>query len=241
MTVTTTATADLAAKVAAIRASYAKLAKSQPKAKHTADLATLFEHIANLEAFAETTTAKADAKKARRAAWRASRKAAAQPATKKAAKPAAGKKASTTKAATKPATKFTKAEAEAALKQATAEVQHAVDVVINEPAKKAAAKKAATKAAKPAAKSTGNALGLPAGSYGFFVDLANDAGNWGGHPWFDGNVASGRSAAGYVKRLVAEGLIESATGEDGAYCVFTPAGIEAAGKVGIDLTWIEKN
>jgi hypothetical protein len=81
-------------------------------------------------------------------------------------------------------------------------------------------------------------LGLPAGSLGFFRDLAEDAGNWGGNPWFDGNVAVGRSAAGYVRRLVQAGLIESHDDDGHAYAVFTDAGIDAAGKLGIDLTWI---
>lgn len=83
-------------------------------------------------------------------------------------------------------------------------------------------------------------LGLPAGSLSFFTDLANDAGNWGGNPWFSGNIASGRSASGFVGRLVKAGLIESHTDGSDAFCVFTDEGIRAAGKLGIDLTWIRE-
>lgn len=87
-----------------------------------------------------------------------------------------------------------------------------------------------------------NALGLPAGSYDYFCDLANDAGNWSGNPWFDGNVSAGRSTPGYVARLVKAGLIESHYDDEQhmAFCVFTVAGIVAAAKIGIDLSWLDE-
>jgi hypothetical protein len=85
-------------------------------------------------------------------------------------------------------------------------------------------------------------LGLPEKSAAFFMDLAEDACNWGGKPWFDGNVASGPSAAGMVGRLVGAGLIVSEEYERGhAYAVFTHRGVAAATKLGIDLSWIPRN
>lgn len=83
---------------------------------------------------------------------------------------------------------------------------------------------------------TTNPLGLAAKSYDFFVALAKDAPNWGGFPWFDGNIGAGRSAAGMVGYLVRKGLITSESDGEQAYCVFTDAGVDAAARVGIDLT-----
>jgi hypothetical protein len=99
--------------------------------------------------------------------------------------------------------------------------------------RKAAPARTATAKAAPAASET---LGLPAGSLSYFIDLAKDAGNWNGTPWFDGNVAAGKSASGYVNRLVKAGLIESHDDDGKAFCVFTAKGIEGAAKLGIDLS-----
>jgi hypothetical protein len=87
-----------------------------------------------------------------------------------------------------------------------------------------------------------NPLGLPAKSFDYFRALADDAANWNGNPWLDGNVASGRSASGMSQALVRHGLITVwHDDEQGlAFASFTPAGIEAASKVGIDLTWIQQ-
>ena len=45
-----------------------------------------------------------------------------------------------------------------------------------------------------------SALGLPEGSARFFADAAHDASNWSGSPLIGGNIASGRSAAGWMKK-----------------------------------------
>lgn len=85
---------------------------------------------------------------------------------------------------------------------------------------------------------TAQILNLPVKSAEFFEDLANDAGNWSGNPYFDGNVAAGRSAAGMVRKLVEVGLIESGDDDGHAFAIFTDKGVEAAAKIGIDLNWI---
>lgn len=82
-------------------------------------------------------------------------------------------------------------------------------------------------------------LGLPAKSLAFFRDLAEDAGNWSGNPWLNGNVAAGKSSSGMSQTLVRHGLITIGNDCGDAYAVFTPKGIEAAAKLGIDLSWIK--
>jgi hypothetical protein len=88
-----------------------------------------------------------------------------------------------------------------------------------------------------------NVLNLPTASFDYFALLANDAGNWSGNPYFDGNVSSGRSTSGYVRTLKAAGLIESQYDEDArmSFAVFTDEGIRAAALIGIDLTYINED
>lgn len=81
-------------------------------------------------------------------------------------------------------------------------------------------------------------LGKAHKSADFFAQLADDAGNWSGNPWFQGNVDFGTSTQGCVKKLVEAGLINPTSGgRDGAYADFTDAGVIAAGLIGIDLTY----
>ena len=81
-------------------------------------------------------------------------------------------------------------------------------------------------------------LGKAHKSAQYFLDLAEDAGNWGGMPWLDGNVAAGKGASAMSQTLVKAGLIKVEDSGEGAFAIFTPEGIEAAGKVGIDLEWL---
>lgn len=83
---------------------------------------------------------------------------------------------------------------------------------------------------------TATNLGLPAGSLEYFKDLAEDAPNWSGSPYTQGNVDRGRSTAGYVGRLRTAGLIETHDDENAVVVTFTPAGVRAAAQLGIDLT-----
>jgi hypothetical protein len=82
-------------------------------------------------------------------------------------------------------------------------------------------------------------LGLPAKSADYFAALANDAGNWGGAPWLDGNVSGGRGASAMSQTLIKRGLIvveigEGGDGQPAAFAMFTQLGVEAAEKIGID-------
>lgn len=82
---------------------------------------------------------------------------------------------------------------------------------------------------------------IPSKSLAFFTDLANDAGNWSGQPWLDGNVASGKSASAMSQTLVRHGLIKIGHGGDdgGAFAYFTDEGVEFAASLGIDLKWLD--
>jgi len=91
------------------------------------------------------------------------------------------------------------------------------------------------------AKTTTAAIKLPEKSLGFFLDLANDAGNWSGNPWLTGNVSAGRSASGMTQTLVRNGLIVVEHGGDtgnDAYAVFTPKGVEFAKAHGVDIDYL---
>jgi hypothetical protein len=82
------------------------------------------------------------------------------------------------------------------------------------------------------------ALNLPVGSATAFVAYAQDAGNWSGNPWVNGNVNFGRATGGYIKKLVESGLVELGSDGEETYLIFTPAGVEAAAVAGVDLSWI---
>lgn len=87
-------------------------------------------------------------------------------------------------------------------------------------------------------KAAAKSVGLPLGSFTYFIALADDAPNWGGRPWFDGNVAAGPSTSGWVNRLVKAELIVSHHDDDrhASYAQFTRKGVELAAKLGLDLT-----
>lgn len=96
----------------------------------------------------------------------------------------------------------------------------------------AAAAPAPVVEAEPAGvtKAAAKKVGLPVGSATALLAYANDAGNWGGNPWVNGNVNFGKSTGGYIGKLVAAGMITLGGGEDGeeTFIIFTPAGVEAA-------------
>lgn len=79
---------------------------------------------------------------------------------------------------------------------------------------------------------------LTAASLDLFLAYAEDAGNWAGNPWVDGNVTLGADGRGNLTDLKRKGLLE--TGSDGrdAYIVFTAAGVALAAEHNIDLSWV---
>lgn len=71
-------------------------------------------------------------------------------------------------------------------------------------------------------------------SKNLFVDLAEDAPNWGGTPLWDGNVGGGAAANGNLTDLKKKGLIKTWEDEGDVWVEFTEAGKEYAESLGID-------
>jgi hypothetical protein len=70
-------------------------------------------------------------------------------------------------------------------------------------------------------------------SLALFLELANDAGNWGGSPLFQGDKAQ----CGNLSDLKRHGLIYTSEDDDGCVFVdFTDAGISFAKSCGIHLS-----
>lgn len=81
-----------------------------------------------------------------------------------------------------------------------------------------------------------------------FLELANDAGNWSGHPLFGGNVGDSPAARGNLTQLKQAGLVTTQEEEDSGRCMttgrklrptvwvtFTPAGRALAAQHGVDV------
>ena len=76
-------------------------------------------------------------------------------------------------------------------------------------------------------------------SKALFIAYAQDAGNWNGMPLVGGNVQGSRQKRGNLTQFKKAGLIGTVKDETGTWLWFTAAGIDYAGTLGIDLTWIE--
>ena len=76
-------------------------------------------------------------------------------------------------------------------------------------------------------------------SKALFTAYAQDAGNWNGTPLVGGNVAGTAALRGNLTQLKKAGLIGTVKDETGTWLWFTVAGIDYAGTLGIDLSWIE--
>jgi hypothetical protein len=72
-------------------------------------------------------------------------------------------------------------------------------------------------------------------SLALFLNLANDADNWGGQPCWDGNVGGGREANGNLTDLKRRGLVTTDLDEGCVWVTFTAAGRELAASHGITL------
>jgi hypothetical protein len=79
---------------------------------------------------------------------------------------------------------------------------------------------------------------LTPASLDLFLAYADDAGNWSGHPWVDGNVSPGAAGRGNLTDLKRKGLITTGTDAGDPYVIFTDAGKALAAEHGIDLSWI---
>ena len=80
---------------------------------------------------------------------------------------------------------------------------------------------------------------LTADSQATFALYAEDAGNWDGCPWVSGgNIQPTKAQRGNLSDLVQKGLIVIHDyNPRETYLTFTPAGVEYAASIGIDLSW----
>jgi len=74
-------------------------------------------------------------------------------------------------------------------------------------------------------------------SLALFLAYADDAGNWSGNPWVDGNISLSAAGRGNLTDLKRKGLLETQTDDGDAYIIFTDAGKALAAAHGIDLSW----
>lgn len=87
-------------------------------------------------------------------------------------------------------------------------------------------------------RSAAKKVGLPVGSATALLAYAQDAANWSGCPWVNGNVNFGKATGGYINKLQAAGYIVLGTDGDETFITFTPAGIDAAEALGADLGYL---
>lgn len=84
-----------------------------------------------------------------------------------------------------------------------------------------------------------NTPDLTPASLELFLAYAEDAGNWSGNPWVDGNVSLDAAGRGNLTDLKRKGLLQTFDDGEGAmYIEFTDAGKTLAAAHGIDLSWI---
>lgn len=70
-----------------------------------------------------------------------------------------------------------------------------------------------------------------------FTVYAEDAANWSGNPWVSvGNICPTKEMRGNLGDLVKKGLINIQDCDGDRYVVFTDAGVQYAGTLGIDVT-----
>jgi len=86
------------------------------------------------------------------------------------------------------------------------------------------------------------AMQITPGSKELFVDLAYDAGNWGGTPCFGGNVGGDHASNGHLTHLKKLELVTTWVDDDDKTCSwvsFTDKGKAYAAAMDIDLSWID--
>lgn len=71
-----------------------------------------------------------------------------------------------------------------------------------------------------------------------FLELAKDAGNWGGTPPTDGNVEIGSAGRGNLTQLKRAGLLTTFRSDGDTWIDFTQAGKDYAIAQGVDLSWL---
>lgn len=76
---------------------------------------------------------------------------------------------------------------------------------------------------------------LTPASEALFLELARDAGNWGGTPLLDGNVSTDAASRGNLTDLKVKGLITTFRDEGCTWVDFTRAGKQLAASHGIAL------
>lgn len=77
---------------------------------------------------------------------------------------------------------------------------------------------------------------ITARSLELFLWYAEDAGNWSGNPWLDGNRDFTAEDRGNLTQLKKAGLLRTQEHEPGqAYIIFTAKGAELAARHGIDI------
>lgn len=68
-----------------------------------------------------------------------------------------------------------------------------------------------------------------------FIAYAKDAGNWNGQPLVGGNVGGSKEERGNLTQLKRAGLITTQIDEGHTWIQFTPAGVEFAKSLGIEV------
>jgi hypothetical protein len=74
-------------------------------------------------------------------------------------------------------------------------------------------------------------------SLALFLAYADDAGNWSGNPWVDGNISLDAAGRGNLTDLKRKGLLITQEDDGDAFIIFTPAGVALAAEHGIDISW----
>lgn len=77
-------------------------------------------------------------------------------------------------------------------------------------------------------------INLTPDSLRVFTDFANDAGNWNGSPLIAGNIVLSAADCGNLTDLKKKGLLITEGNGENAWIVFTKAGVDLMGELGID-------
>ena len=80
---------------------------------------------------------------------------------------------------------------------------------------------------------------LTTASHDLFMFYAEDAGEWSGTPWVDGNITLTKQQRGNLSDLVQKGLMHVHAYDRDNIVIFTDAGKAYAAEHGVDLSWIK--